>query len=93
MQLKIEKVGGLGGFGLPGSRIRSEADIHDGDLTDADRAIVDSLFANPPADQHGPPDAFRYRLTRQTDHGAQVIDVPEHVMPPSLKARVHDQLL
>jgi hypothetical protein len=91
-RLKIERVGGLAGFGLPGSHLKSRGDIAVSDLSPADRRAVDDLFEAKAIPAPGMPDAFRYRITRQTPNGPQAIEVPEDHVPMSLRNRVKDEL-
>ena len=94
-ELKIERLGGLGGFGLPGSHVRSEGTLATAQLPAAVRAEVDQLFADPDAHRGPSParDAFRYRITRTTPQGSQTIEVPESVVPDELQASVTDELI
>jgi hypothetical protein len=92
-RFEIERIGGLGGFGLPQSRVRSHGEVTSADLTQIDRDTLESLFIAPPMEKPGTADAFRYRLTRHTDAGPQVIEVPEHAVPSAIKARVKDELI
>ena len=95
-RLEIERLGGLAGFGLPGSRLRSRGQLDIAQLSAADRLAVDRLFDSP---LEGKParddvrDAFRYRLTRQTAHGARTIEVSEQHVPAALKDCLSDELV
>jgi hypothetical protein len=65
------------------------------DLSPPDRQAVEALFNNPQkaAPAHpGEADAFRYRITRETDAGAQAIEVPANAVPAPLKDCVKDVL-
>ncbi|UVK35735.1 hypothetical protein LHFGNBLO_006600 (plasmid) [Mesorhizobium sp. AR10] len=91
--LKIEKVGGLAGFGLPNSRLKSRGSLAAKDLTKADQAAVEALFAN--KDKGGTSavaDEFRYRITRETAKGPETIEVAEHAVPEALAASVKDEI-
>jgi hypothetical protein len=91
-RLEVERVGGFAGFGSPGSHLRSRGRIEAADLAPADRTAVEALFeAPPPGDQT--PDAFRYRLTRQTAHGPQTVEVPERHVPMAVRSIVKDELV
>ena len=93
--LKIERIGGLAGFGVPGSRIKSSGELATSALSAADQAAVEALFQNPAGRQKPGPerDAFRYRITRVKDGREQTIEVPEAVVPQALTACVSDKLL
>ena len=92
--LKIERIGGLAGFGVPGSRVKSSGEQAVSALSDADRASVEALFRSSER-QPGSGlerDAFRYRITRVINGKNQTVEVPESAVPPALKACVSDKL-
>ena len=93
-ELTIERLGGLGAFGLPGSRVRSHGVVAFESLSPADKAAVEALFRSggAPAPANAP-DAFRYHKTRQTAAGSETIEVPESMIPPVLLAALKDELL
>ena len=88
----IERVGGLAGFGLPGSHLKSKGDISMTELSPADRSALDALFDSKGKAAPPMPDGFRYRITRQTANGPQTIEVPENSVPTALKNCVKDEL-
>jgi hypothetical protein len=91
--LKIERIGGLAGLGLAGSKIKSSGEAALSALSAADQASVEALFRGP-ASQPGSPqmrDGFRYRITRVDD--GKTVEVPEAAVPSALKACVSDKLL
>lgn len=93
-EIKIERLGGLAGFGLPNSRLSSVGRLSETQMTAADKDIVDALFssqAQPAAPGAG--DTFHYRITRRTATGSESIEVPEHQVPQTLIASVRDELL
>lgn len=88
-RLKIERVGGVAGFGGP--HLKSRGEVALSDLSLADQKTVESLFADPkkvPASRSGQADTFSYRITR----GAQTIEIPEHAVPSTIKSSVKDVL-
>lgn len=91
-QVLVERLGGFGGFGLPGSRLRSRGKVDDATLSPADGATVDALFDHPPP---GPPkpDGFVYRLTRGTGKATQTVEVAEQHVPEAIKSSVKDELI
>ena len=93
--LKIERIGGLAGFGVPGSRIKSSGEVAIAALSAADQAQVETLFKDPAAQQKPGPerDAFRYRITRVKDGKEQTVEAPEAAVPHAIKACVSDKLL
>lgn len=93
MVLTIERIGGLGGFGLPGSRIRSRGTISLDALSAEDRDHVMALFASHAASTPaGHPDGFIYRLTRRTAAGDETVEVPESAVPQALIAGIRDEI-
>jgi hypothetical protein len=91
-RLYIERVGGLAGFGLPGSHLKSKGDITKSELSPADRSALDALFDSKEKPAPPMPDGFRYRITRQSSKGPQTIEVPEDGVPMALKNCVKDEL-
>ncbi|MDC8784721.1 protealysin inhibitor emfourin [Roseateles koreensis] len=96
-RLTLERLGGLAGFGLPGSRLRSRGELVVAELSAADKLQVAALFA---AHQQTsvacaiPPDAFRYRLTRHGEPARAVsIELQEAQVPSVLRDCVQDELL
>lgn len=93
-RLKIERLGGLAGFGLPGSKLKSTGERDIETLSDEDRAAVDALFHNKAQPKPGPErDAFRYRLTREKNGQNETVEVPESAVPQAVKACVTDKLM
>ena len=90
-RLKIERIGGLAGFGLPGSRLTSKGDLALTDLSESDRSAVDALFDSP-VKPRSMPDGFRYRITRQTPKGPKTVEVTEDRVPMSVRNSVKDEL-
>lgn len=92
-ELRIERIGGLAGFGLPGSRLQSRGQCAWSDLSKADQAAVEALFAGKAkAALPGAADTFRYRITRVSSGKTKTVEVPESSVPASLAARVKDEL-
>jgi hypothetical protein len=89
--LKVERVGGLAGFGGP--HLKSRGEIAVDSLAPADQARIDTLFTggSKPA-AAGTGDMFRYRLTRSTPKGEQTIEVPGAVVPAAVANSVKDVL-
>jgi emfourin len=91
-RLAVERLGGLAGVGLPGSRLRSHGEIDLGKLSPSEQGTVERLFQNPPAAPAKSRDAFRYRLTRQTEKGPQSVEVHEDAVPEVVRSCVVDEL-
>lgn len=90
--LKIERVGGFAGFGLPNARIRSVGVKPLSALSQQERQQVDALFGGTSASTEAVADGFRYKLSRQTPQGTETVEVPEADVPETLKASVRDEL-
>lgn len=95
-QLKVERKGGLAGFGGPGSRLRSVGAVDLRTLSPGDRQAIQDLFASG-ASQPVPTgpvqaDAFQYHLTMVTVTGEKTVVVPEHKVPDAVRDAVHDEL-
>jgi hypothetical protein len=92
-ELKIERRGGLGGFGLPGSRVKSEGRLALDRLSGDDRRKVEQLFEARAAAVSPHADGFVYRITRRTAQGEETIEVPEAEVPAALVQSVRDELI
>lgn len=90
--LKIERLGGLAGFGGVNSHVRSEGQVEMSALSVAEQKEVEALFVSHGANSSPMPDAFRYKLSRTTLAGTEVIEVPESVLPPVIRQSVKDEL-
>lgn len=93
--IKIEKIGGLGGFGGPNLKSRGERSY--AELSAADQAAVDALFAPKPKSRGAAAnpqmrDGFSYRISRQTATGVETVEVPENKVPAALISSVKDTL-
>ena len=91
--IKIERIGGLAGFGGP--HLKSCGELSCGELSTADRNAVDNLFANK-SKKRGDSvnsqmrDGFTYRISRQTESGTETIEIPENLVPTALISSVKD---
>ena len=93
--VKVEKIGGLAGYGLPGSRLKSSGETAISELSPADQAWVEATFQKPPRSQDAgnERDMHRCRITRTTNGHDQTVEVPEALVPHALKSCVIDKLL
>jgi len=92
-RIDIERYGGLAGYGMPGSRIRSRGYFMAQDLGAADQALLREIFLSPSEAPTWMRDAFRYHLTRQSDCGPQTVVVAESMVPEVMRDALHDELL
>ncbi len=95
--LKVERIGGIAGFGGAKSRLKSDGEIAFSALPLSDQKAVEALFKasgkNAPSQKR---DGFSYRVTRGGDVGGaaagDTILVPEDKMPAALIACVKDRI-
>ncbi|WP_203426352.1 protealysin inhibitor emfourin [Sinorhizobium sp. BG8] len=91
--LKIERIGGLAGFGLPKSRIKSRGAMTFDQLSESDKKSVEQLFATAGKAKPSPMrDSFICRITWQTTSGVRTIEVPEEAVPSALTSVIRDEL-
>lgn len=92
-RIDVERLGGLAGYGMPGSRLRSRGHVMAEDLNAADLKAVGELFLRPADASDWVRDAFRYYLTRQSDCGPQTVIAPEAAVPEVIRNCVRDELI
>ena len=92
-RIDVELFGGLAGYGMPGSRIRSRGQVLAQELNPSDQALLREIFLAPAEAPTWVRDAFRYHLTRQSDCGPQTVIVAESMVPQAIRDCVHDELL
>jgi hypothetical protein len=93
--LHVERIGGVGGFGLPGARVRSHGVVRCAELEPSALSTLERLFSA----QHRPAaaglmrDGFCYRISRGAGATLETIEVAEHELPAAIRASVKDELL
>ena len=95
VDIVIERIGGLAGFGLPGAHIESKGEVAASSLSAATQARVDVLFATYGKAKVAPSktaDGFSYKISRTTVNGVEAITVPEAEVPAELRDSVTDRL-
>jgi hypothetical protein len=89
--ISVEKHGGVAGFG--GAHLKSKGECSLDALSQRDRDVIDSLFRNstkaPAVPGDGDP-STHYHLTRVIDGQVHSVDVPEPLLPHSLRGCVRD---
>ena len=94
--IKIEKIGGLGGFGGPHLKSYGERDV--AELLLAARTALNLLFSRRKGKLLKLPnnmqirDGFNYRISRETEAGIETIVVPESMVPAALIACIKDSI-
>ena len=92
--LHVERLGGFAGFGGAAARVRSHGHVDSSSLSAAEQQAVESLFQKgSPAGVPPKPDEFRYKITRTTATGTDVIEAPESLIPAALVHCVKDELV
>lgn len=92
--LHVERIGGFAGFGGAAARVRSHGNMDVSSLSAAEQQAVEALFqkgghaGTPPM-----PDEFRYKISRATPTGTDVIEAPESLVPAALVQCVKDELV
>lgn len=92
-RIDVERLGGLAGYGMPGSRIRSRGHILAKDLSLADQSALRTLFIQPAEAPSWMRDGFRYHLTRQSDCGPQTVVAIEATVPEIIRECVRDEII
>jgi hypothetical protein len=95
--LRVERIGGLAGYGGARSRLKSDGQIAFSALSLTDQKAVEALFkAQGKAAPSPVRDGFSYRVTRGGDGrgeaAGKTILVPEDKMPAALIACVKDRI-
>ncbi len=93
--IKIERIGGFGGFGGP--HLKSFGERNFSDLSAADRTTLNTLFLRQKNEITVPGnmqirDGFNYRISRQTEGGVETIVVPESMVPAALISSIKDSI-
>ena len=88
----VEKLGGLAGFGGPSARIRSTGTIDDHSLSLKDRDLLQNLFISERQMKFSQKcDEFMYRISKREDGSDNCIEVPESLLPDSIRNCVRDE--
>jgi len=94
MILKVERIGGLPGFGKANSHLRSTGEINMVDLSEDDRQKIEALFKSPTTIKSTKaPHAFRYRITRTTASGTESVEAGEEKIPDVIRRCVKDEFI
>ncbi|MFT3823968.1 MAG: hypothetical protein QM731_08605 [Chitinophagaceae bacterium] len=93
-KLKVERIGGLAGFGGANTRLRSSGEIDTDKLSEADKKILEELFTGKDKEQDNlSRDNFRYRISRTTSKGTESIEADEEKIPIAVRQCVKDELI
>jgi len=91
-KLKVERIGGFGGFGLPGSHLKSKGEISISELSPDDLQTINGLFKGDVHPGTAMPDEFLYRIARKIGNDLKTIEVPEKNVPMAIRNCVKDTL-
>lgn len=94
VQLSVERIGGLGGFGLASSHLKSKGQISSSELSREDAHKLQALFEGKLSisSELEVVDGFRYRITRKTESNLKTIELSEEQTPVAIKNCVKDTL-
>ena len=88
--VKVERVGGLAGFG--GSRLKSAGEVAMSALSAEDRKAIEAMFRGAARAGAAKPDAFVYRITRRVSGEVKTIEVSEEHVPQAVRKCVKSTL-
>ncbi len=88
--MKVERVGGLAGFGGP--RLKSAGEVAMSALSAADRKVIEAMFRDAARAGVGKPDGFVYRITMSSGGVAKTIDVSEERVPEAVRKCIKNTL-
>ena len=91
--VRVEKCGGLAGFGGSNARIRSHGQVDISELSPEEQKAVNALFRSATAELSRSADSFRYRISRTTAAGTETVEVPEDHVPNALASCVKDEFV
>jgi Emfourin len=91
-RIKVERLGGLAGFSLPGSHVRSGGELSTSKLSPADQRALDALFQGSGRAASPKPDGFIYRITKKVGNTQKTIEVPEDGVPEAIRNCVTNTL-
>jgi hypothetical protein len=92
-RLKVERVGGLAGFGGP--RLKSAGEVAMSALSEKDRKVIEAMFRGATrAARTGAakPDAFVYRITLHSGGSMKTVEVSEERVPEVVRKCVKSTL-
>lgn len=93
-KLKIERIGGLAGFGTKNSHLRSIGEIDTDDLSKEDKSIIKDLFKSQSNKEITQAiDTFRYKISRVTNKGIESIEVNEEKIPVTVSQCLKDEII
>ncbi len=88
--VRVERVGGLAGFGGP--RLKSAGEVAMSALSAADRKVVKAMFQETARSGAGKPDGFVYRITLRSGGVTKAVDVSEGRVPEAVRKCVKSTL-
>lgn len=93
-KLKIERLGGIAGFGIKNSHLHSSGEIDIDDLSKEDKKVVENLFnSHDKVETSLKRDNFRYKISRITSTGIESIEADEEKIPVAVIQCVKDEII
>lgn len=94
VQLSVERIGGLGGFGLPGSHLKSKGEISTNALSQEELRKLDAYFEGTLSTKSSSKtaDGFKYRITKKVGADLKTIELSEELTPALIRNCVKDTL-
>ncbi len=91
-KIKIERKGGLAGFGSANAHLQSIGEIAMDELSKEDKKIVKDLFKiKDKLVDNKKNDGFHYTISKETAKGIESIIVEEEKIPEAIKQCVKDE--
>jgi hypothetical protein len=88
--VKVERVGGLAGFGGP--RLKSAGEVAMSALSAKDREAIEAMFRGTARAGAAKPDGFGYRITLRSGGVAKTVEVSEERVPEAVRKCVKSAL-
>jgi hypothetical protein len=88
--VKVERIGGLVGFGGP--RLKSAGEVAMSALSAADHKAIEAMFRGAARAGAAKPDGFVYRITRYSGGVMKTVEVSEERVPEAVRKCVTSTL-
>ena len=88
--VKVERVGGLAGFGGP--RLKSAGEVALSALSAKDRKAIEAMFRGAARAGAGKPDGFVYRITQRSRGVTKTVEASEEHVPEAIRNCVKSAL-
>jgi len=92
-KLKVEKIGGFGGFGVGNSHLKSRGEIDMDQLSEEDKKAIEDLFISEGKSGGSHGNTFLYRISRISSKGIESIEADEERVPNTVAQCVKDEII